>query len=247
MSRFRMNKAEFAKQLGAAAHRIRGEVMRVGKQEGDLILKDIFGKVPPPKGKIALAKLALNTDPEEYKTLFQNKGAIFRKNAEKAMRASYQRITRALEVVKLRKAYHQFILKDEKQTLKGDLKSFVAERWWIPQEFGVTRHHGLGSYIFLVSVNIGVTVLETIAGAKALAWLGKIRKIREIYATIFRSRKLRKAAKKAAKIARPIVEKKIEESGLIEKVDGKIRDIFEIGAAKLFDAVQQQMDKPVKV
>lgn len=247
MARFRMNKEEFAKQLGAAAHRIRGDVMRIGKQEGDQILKDVFGKVPPAKGKIAMAKIALTTTPNDYKAIFQQKAAMLRKNAENAMRASYRRITKALEVVKLRKAYHQFILKDQKQTLKGDLKSFVAERWWIPQEFAVTRHHGLGSYIFLVSVNIGVTVGEMLIGAKALTWLGKIRQVRQIYATVFRSRKLRSAAKRAASIATPMIEKKIEDTGLIEKVDGKIRDIFEAGAAKLFNAVQSHLDKPVKI
>lgn len=247
MSRFRMNKEEFAKTLGLAADRIRGNVMHVGKQEGDLILKDIFGRVPAAKGKVALAKIALTTNPGDYKKLFQQKMAMVRANGEKAMRASYQRMTRALETVKLRKAYHQFILKDQKQTLKGDLKSFVAERWWIPQEFAVTRHHGLGSYVFLVSINIGISVGEAVLGAKALQWLGKIRTVRQVYATVFRSKKLRDAARTAARIGRPAVQRKVEESNLVEKVDAKIRNVFEQGAIKLFDAVQTQMDKPVKI
>lgn len=242
-----MNKSEFSKALGEAAHRIRGNVMQVGKEEGNQILKDIFGHVPPPKGKIALAKIALTTNPNEYKTLFQQKAAMIRANAEKAMKASYQRLTRALETVKLRKAYHQFILRDQKQTLRGDMKSFVAERWWIPQEFAVTRNRGLASYVFLVSVNIGVSIGEAVLGAKALAWLGKVRQVRQVQATIFRSKKLRDAARRAARIARPIVEKQVEHSNLIEKVDGKIRDIFEAGAAKLFDKVQSEMDKRVRI
>lgn len=242
-----MNKDEFAKSLGEAAQRIRGNVMHVGREEGNQILKDIFGNVPPPKGKIALAKIALTTNPNDYKAIFQQKLAMVRANAANAMQASYKRLTRAFETVKLRKAYHQFVVRDQKQTLKGDLKSFVAERWWIPQEFAITRNRGLGSYVFLLGINIGVSVGEAVLGAKALAWLGKVRQVRQVYAKVFRSKKLRDAAFRASRIAKPVIKNQIEKSDLVEKVDGKIRDIFETGAAKLFNAVQSEMDKQVKV
>lgn len=242
-----MNKEEFARSLEITANRIRGNVMHVGKQQGDQILKSVFGKVPAAKGKISMAKIALTTVPNDYRAIFQQKATMLRKNAELAMQSSYRRMTRALETVKLRKAYHQFILKDQKQTLKGDLKSFVAERWWIPQEFGVTRHHGLASYVFLVSVNIGISVGESVLGAKALQWLGKVKMMRQLYVKLFRSKKLRDAAFRAARIGRPLVRREMNDTDLIQKVDGKIRDIFEQGAIKLFDTVQAEMDKPVKV
>lgn len=242
-----MNKNEFSKILGETAHRIRGNAMEIGRNEGNQILKDIFGHVPPPKGKIALAKIALTTNPADYKSLFQQKVAMVRANAGKAMKASYQRLARALETVQLRKAYHQFILRDQKQTIQGDMKTFVAKRWWIPQEFAITRNRGLGSYVFLLGVNIGVSIGEAVLGAKALAWLGKIRQVRQVQVALFRSKKLRDAARRASNVARPVVQKQVEHSDLIQKVDGKIRDIFEAGAAKIFDKVQGEMNKRVRI
>jgi len=247
---FRINKAQFAANLRAAGRIVHGRVMDAGRREGTEILRDIFGTTPPPKGKIALAKLGAKAHRFGFLRFLKQKGRELRNRTGTALRRAGNRIAAALETRKLSRAYHQLIVMDQKRTMKEDLRQFVSDRWWIPQEFAVTHHHGLGSYIYLVSINIGVSAAQFFLGAKALSYANKARKImvlRKARVALLRGRKLRRAAYVAGRLATTAAKQTVQESDIFEKIDRAVQDTVESHAMKLFDTVGNLFNKTIRV
>jgi len=244
-----MNKAAFAAQIGAIGQRMRSDIMARGRREGNRALRDILGSQPTGKGKIPTAKVAQNLDRTGFKNWIETQVNKAQTAAQPAMDAAVLRVKKSLETQKIRKAYHQLILKDEKRTMKKDLAEFVRQRWWIPQEFGVTHHHGLGSYIYLVSINIATTVGSYFVGAKLLSHANKLRRVAAVRKARVALRK-RKIAKKVATVAvktgRQFVQQKIDDSDALEKLDRALQNRMETAAMSLFDGVQSLLNKRTK-
>lgn len=243
---FLMNKGVFAAQIGAMGARMRADIMARGRREGKKALRDILGSHPTEKGKIPTAKLARNLDRTGYKSWIEAQIKKAQAAAQPAIDAAVLRVKKSLETRKIRKAYHQLILKDEKRTMKEDLAEFVRQRWWIPQEFGVTHHHGLGSYVYLVSINIATTVGSYFVGAKVLSYANKARKLtmaRKARVVLRKRKRLKKVATAGAKAGRRLVQQQIDDSDTLEKLDRALQNRMETAAMSLYDGVQGLLNK----
>lgn len=251
MSRaFAVDKATFLRNLRGVGQTVHRRVMHEGKKEGKQILKDIFGNVPPPRGKIPTAKLGERAQRFGFMQTLRDKAKQLKTRTKQALRNSVNRVAATLETRKLSRAYHQLIVMDQKRTMKEDLRQFVEDRWWIPQEFAVTHHHGLGSYVYLVSINIGLSVASFFVGGKVLSYANKFRKLtafRRAKVALLRNRKVRRAAFAAGRWAKGKIQSKLEETGLIDKIDKAVQDTVESGAMRLFDAVEGIFAKTYKV
>jgi hypothetical protein len=247
---FKINKAQFQAQLQAAGSKMRSHIQSLAKKEGAEMLKQTFGYQPGAKGRTTLRNLVLAAKARGLVSFSKEELNAVMGRSKQATKSAVDRIGATLETEKISRLWHEQILKDQKRTMKEDLGDYVSRTWWIPQEFSVTRHSGLGSYIFLVAINIAVTVGETYAGARALQMLTKLqklRKFRQARALVLRSRKARRVATLAATVGRNQVSKKIDESNVIDKVDRAIRTNAELHAAAFYHKVQDFFRNPLRV
>jgi hypothetical protein len=159
--------------------------------------------------------------------------------------------------VSVSQAYHQLIAMDQKNTTGKTIAEFVDERWYIPSVFAVTHSHNVGSYVYLVGINIATQVA-----------LGTVVKGLKLSTKVL-SKGVGIAAK-AAKTGRTVVAKgkRISRafnrnSGLLgkgiafsvmEKVDNvvstverAIQSTIELGAIQIYNGVENVLAKERKI
>ncbi len=159
--------------------------------------------------------------------------------------------------VSVSQAYHELISMDRKNTTGKTIAEFVDERWYIPSVFAVTHHHGTGSYVYLVSINIatqvalgaimkglkfGTKILSTGVGAVA-----KVAKAaRSVVSKGKRAKRVleRKGGMVGKYTAFTIMEKV---DNLVSSVERSIQSTIELGAVQLYDGVEKVLSKPRKI